>query len=117
MMRGEDMDYQESISKLINNRFNQALPESSLQFADERNFLYIDISTGEAAPVLLLQFGIHDGDRRRVMGILKADWLKDRIGSIKGMVLEGKPCSWPQLWALLNLYLDLPLVRELALVE
>jgi hypothetical protein len=111
------MNYPEALQRFVIGRLNPALPESSLQFADERNFLYIDITTGEAAPVLLLQFGIHDGDRRRVMGILKADWLNDRIGSIQGMVLEGKPCSWPQLWALLNLYLDLPLVRELALVE
>ncbi len=111
------MNYPEVLENFINRRLNPALPESSLQFADERNFLYIDITTGEAAPVLLLQFGIHDGDRRLVMGILKADWLNDRIGSIQGMVLEGKPCSWPQLWELLNLYLDLPLVRELALVE
>lgn len=111
------MNYQEALESFITRRLKPALPESSLQFADERNFLYIDITTGEAAPVLLLQFGIHDGDRRRVMGILKTDWLNDRIGRIQGMVLEGKPCSWPQLWALLNLYLDLSLVRELALVE
>ncbi len=111
------MNYPEALESFINRRLNPALPESSLQFADERNFIYIDITTGEAAPVLLLQFGIHDGDRRRVMGILKADWLNDRIGSIQGMVLEGKPCSWPQFWGRLNLYLDLPLVRELALVE
>jgi hypothetical protein len=111
------MNYPETLESFINRRLNPALPESSVQFADERNFLYIDITTGEAAPVLSLQFGIHDGDRRRVMGILKADWLNDCIGSIQGMVLEGKPCSWPQLWALLNLYLDLPLVRESVLVE
>lgn len=111
------MNYPEALESFINRRLNPALPESSLQFADERNFLHIDITTGEAAPVLLLQFGIHDGDRRRVMGILKSEWLNGRIGSIQGMVLEGKPCSWPQLWELLNLYLDLPLVRELALVE
>ncbi|UUA75273.1 hypothetical protein [Cellvibrio sp. QJXJ] len=111
------MNYPEALESFINRRLNPALPESSLQFADERNFLYIDITDEEAAPVLLLQFGIHDGDRRRVMGILKADWLNDRIGRIQGMVLEGKACSWPQLWGRLNLYLDLPLVRESVLVE
>lgn len=111
------MNYQEALESFISRRLNPALPESSLQFADERNFLYIDIITGKAAPILLLQFGIHDGERHRVMGILKSEWLNGRIGRIQGMLLEGQPCSWPQIWTLLNLYLDLPLVRELSLVE